>query len=41
MAALGLATGLAASRLGRVGGRLSAFLAAGMMLLFAAAMTGG
>jgi cytochrome c oxidase subunit I len=41
MAAFGLATGLGASRLGRVGGRLSAFLAVGMVLLFAAAMKGG
>jgi cytochrome c oxidase subunit I len=41
MAAFGLVTGLAASRLGRVGGRLSAFLAVGMVLLFAAAMKGG
>jgi cytochrome c oxidase subunit 1 len=41
MAAFGLASGLAASRLGRVGGRLSAFLSLGMVLLFAAAMKGG
>ena len=41
MAAFGLLTGLAASRLGRVGGRLSAFLSVGMVLLFAAAMKGG
>jgi cytochrome c oxidase subunit 1 len=41
MAAFGLVTGLGASRLGRVGGRLAAFLALGMMLLFAAAMKGG
>jgi cytochrome c oxidase subunit I len=40
MAAFGLVTGLAASRLGRVGGRLSAFLAIGMVLLFAATLTG-
>jgi cytochrome c oxidase subunit I len=38
MAALGLATGLGASRLGRVAGRLAAFLAVGMALMFAAAM---
>jgi cytochrome c oxidase subunit I len=41
MAAFGLVSGLAASRLGRVGGRLSAFLTVGMVLLFAAAMKGG
>jgi len=41
MAAFGFVTGLAASRLGRVGGRFSAFLAIGMVLLFAAAMKGG
>jgi cytochrome c oxidase subunit 1 len=41
MAAFGLVTGLGASRLGRVGGRLAAFLSLGMMLLFAAAMKGG
>jgi cytochrome c oxidase subunit I len=41
MAAFGLVTGLAASRLGRVGGRFSAFLSVGMVLLFAAAMKGG
>lgn len=41
MAAFGLLAGLAASRLGRVGGRLSAFLSLGMVLLFAAAMKGG
>jgi cytochrome c oxidase subunit 1 len=41
MAGLGLVTGLAASRLGRVGGRMSAFLSVGMVLLFAAAMKGG
>jgi hypothetical protein len=41
MAGFGLVTGLAASRLGRVGGRLSAFLSVGMVLLFAAAMKGG
>jgi hypothetical protein len=41
MAAFGLVTGLAASRLGRVGGRFSAFLSIGMVLLFAAAMKGG
>jgi hypothetical protein len=41
MAVLGLVTGLGASRLGRVGGRLSAFLSVGMVLLYAAAMKGG
>jgi cytochrome c oxidase subunit 1 len=41
MAAFGLATGLGASRLGRVGGRLASFLSIGMVLLFAAAMKGG
>jgi cytochrome c oxidase subunit I len=41
MAAFGLVTGLGASRLGRIGGRLSAFLSIGMVLLFAAAMKGG
>jgi hypothetical protein len=41
MAAFGLAAGVGASRLGRVGGRLSAFLSVGMVLLFAAAMKGG
>jgi cytochrome c oxidase subunit I len=41
MAAFGLAAGVGASRLGRVGGRLSAFLVVGMVLLFAAAMKGG
>jgi hypothetical protein len=41
MAVFGLLAGLAASRLGRVGGRLSAFLSLGMVLLFAAAMKGG
>jgi hypothetical protein len=41
MAAFGLVSGLGASRLGRIGGRLSAFLAIGMVLLFAAAMKGG
>ena len=38
MAALGLVTGLGATRLGRVTGRLAAFLAVGMALMFAAAM---
>ncbi len=38
MAALGLATGLGATRLGRITGRLSAFLAVGMAIMFAAAM---
>jgi cytochrome c oxidase subunit 1 len=41
MAGFGLVTGLGASRLGRIGGRLSAFLAIGMVLCFAAAMKGG
>jgi cytochrome c oxidase subunit 1 len=41
MAACGLLTGLGASRLGPVAGRLSAFLAVAMTLMFAAAMTGG
>jgi len=41
MAALGLLTGLGASRLGVVAGRLSAFLSIGMALMFAAAMKGG
>jgi cytochrome c oxidase subunit I len=40
MAAFGLITGLAASRLGRVGGRLAVFLAVGMALMFAAAVKG-
>lgn len=39
MAAFGLATGLAATRLGRVTGLLVAFLAVGMCVMFAAAMT--
>jgi hypothetical protein len=38
MAAFGLATGLGASRLGRITGRLTAFLAVGMAVMFAAAM---
>ncbi len=38
MAALGLAAGLGATRLGRVAGRLAAFLAVGMCVMFAAAM---
>jgi cytochrome c oxidase subunit 1 len=41
MAAFGLVTGLGATRLGRIGGRLSAFMAIGMVLLFAAALKGG
>ncbi len=41
MAGFGFVTGLGASRLGRVAGRLTAFLSVGMMLLFAATMTGG
>jgi cytochrome c oxidase subunit 1 len=40
-AALGLVTGVATRRLGRVNGRFVAFLSIGMMLLFAAAMKGG
>ena len=39
MAAFGLLTGLAATRLGRITGRLAAFVAVGMTLMFAAAMT--
>jgi hypothetical protein len=38
MAALGLTAGLGATRLGRVTGRLAAFLAVGMAIMFAAAM---
>jgi cytochrome c oxidase subunit 1 len=38
MAALGLVTGLGATRLGRVTGSLAAFLAVGMAVMFAAAM---
>jgi cytochrome c oxidase subunit 1 len=41
MGVLGVLTGLGASRLGAVTGRLSAFLAVAMALMFAAAMTGG
>jgi hypothetical protein len=41
MAGFGLVTGLGASRLTPLGGRLTAFLAVAMVLLFAAAMTGG
>jgi cytochrome c oxidase subunit 1 len=41
MAAFGLVTGLGASRLTPIGGRLTAFLAVAMTLMFAAAMTGG
>jgi len=41
MAAFGLLTGLAASRLTPLGGRLTAFLSVGMLLMFAAAMKGG
>ena len=41
MALIGVVTGLGASRLGRIGGRLTTFLSIGMVLLFAAAMTGG
>ena len=40
MAAFGLIAGLGATRLGLVAGRLTAFLAVGMALMFAAAMTG-
>jgi cytochrome c oxidase subunit 1 len=39
MAAFGLATGIAATRLGRITGRFAAFLAVGMCVMFAAAMT--
>ena len=39
MAAIGLVTGVGATRLGRVTGRLAAFLAVGMAVMFAAAMT--
>jgi hypothetical protein len=38
VAALGLVTGLGATRLGRVTGRFAAFLAVGMAVMFAAAM---
>lgn len=38
MAAFGVATGLGASRLGRITGRLAAFLTVGMCVMFAAAM---
>ena len=41
MGALGLVAGLGCSRLGRVSGRLAAFLAVAMTLMFAAAMKGG
>jgi hypothetical protein len=41
MAALGLVAGLGATRLGLLAGRFAAFLAVGMALMFAAAMTGG
>jgi hypothetical protein len=41
MAAFGLVTGLAASRLTPLGGRLTSFLSVGMLLMFAAAMKGG
>src|SRR5205823_12543850 len=40
MAALGLATGLRATRLGLVAGRLTFALPVGIMRMFAAAMTG-
>jgi heme/copper-type cytochrome/quinol oxidase subunit 1 len=40
MAALGIVTGLGCSRLGRVNGRLTAFLSVAMVLMFAAAMKG-
>jgi hypothetical protein len=39
MAALGLLTGLGATRLGLVSGRLMFILSIGMPLMFAAAMT--
>jgi len=39
MAAFGFITGLGATRLGRVTGRLAAFLAVGMAVMFAAAMS--
>jgi cytochrome c oxidase subunit 1 len=41
MAMFGLVTGLGASRLTPLGGRLVAFLSVAMVLMFAAAMTGG
>jgi cytochrome c oxidase subunit 1 len=41
MAAFGLITGLGATRLTPLGGRLTAFLSVGMALMFAAAMKGG
>ncbi|HEY1367740.1 MAG TPA: cbb3-type cytochrome c oxidase subunit I [Gaiellaceae bacterium] len=41
MAAFGLVTGLGASRLTPLGGRFTAFLSVGMVLMFAAAMKGG
>jgi hypothetical protein len=41
MAFFGLVTGLGASQLGRISGRLSACLSIGMVLLFAASMKGG
>jgi cytochrome c oxidase subunit 1 len=41
MAAFGLVTGLGAGRLTPLGGRLTAFLSVGMLLMFAAAMKGG
>jgi cytochrome c oxidase subunit I len=41
MAAFGLLTGLGASRLTPLGGRFTAFLSIGMLVLFAAAMQGG
>jgi cytochrome c oxidase subunit I len=41
MAALGLVTGLGATRLGLVTGRLAAFLGVAMAVMFAAAMKGG
>ena len=41
MAAFGLVTGLGATRLTPLGGRLTAFLSIGMALMFAAAMKGG
>jgi hypothetical protein len=41
MAAFGLLTGLGASRLTPLGGRFAALLSVAMVLMFAAAMTGG
>jgi hypothetical protein len=41
MAAFGFVAGLGATRLGFVAGRLAAFLAVAMAVMFAAAMKGG